>query len=143
MKKLGFTLIEILVALGISALAMIATVQLGRQWWQRQVENQFFADFERDWAHLRQHVLMDDAHVMLVWHYEQREFTFERIDRLGEVHLQLPTEMGSDMTTTWRIDWHGGELADIKTLIFYRAYSKQKVTYTWQLGSGVLIRKDE
>ncbi|WP_369385886.1 type II secretion system protein [Lacticaseibacillus manihotivorans] len=42
MRKHGFTIIEILIALSISIATLITTVSFGQRWWQQQQEAQFF-----------------------------------------------------------------------------------------------------
>ena len=142
MKKVGFTLIELLVALAISVAALMTTVYFGHQWWQRQVENQFFADFQRDWAHLRQVALTDGETVNVKWHYDRQEFVFQQIHQGAGVHLRRPPWVRVDYDLYWQLNWTGGNFTSPQTIGFYRA-NGQHVTFAWQLGTGVLLRHDE
>jgi type II secretory pathway pseudopilin PulG len=145
MKKLGFTIIEILVALAISISALLATVSFGRQWWQRQQEAQFFADFERDWAQLRQMAIVDHAVVEMKWDYPHQCFSFGTQKHAGKAYVYLPKSLSMalpNQDSQWSMEYSGGNFTKEQTLIFYRRNSTDQVIFTWQMGSGVLLRHD-
>jgi prepilin-type N-terminal cleavage/methylation domain-containing protein len=143
MRKSGYTLIEILVALTISATALLASVYFGQQWWHRQQEEQFFADFQRDWAYLRQMAIEDGVTVNVKWYYQQQEFVFERISEPGQIHLPKPPWLQVDYDSYWQINWSGEPFTKIQGITFIRQNINHSVTFTWQLGSGVLLRNDK
>lgn len=146
MKKVGFTLVELLVALVITLSTLVATVTFGRQWWQRQQEQQFFADFQRDWAQLRQMAISDHVEVEVKWDYDNQRFWFGTIKRAGKAYIYRPKALGMKLPnkdSQWSMTYSGGNFTAIQTLIFYPADIKRQVRFTWQMGSGVLLRYDE
>lgn len=145
MKKLGFTIIEILVALAISISALLATVSFGRQWWQQQQEAQFFADFQRDWSQLRQMAIVDQVDVEVKWDFDHRRFWFGTLKYAGKAYVYLPKSLSMDFPnqdSQWSLEYSGGNFTKEQTLIFYRGSATRQVIFTWQMGSGVLLRHD-
>ncbi|WP_125708161.1 prepilin-type N-terminal cleavage/methylation domain-containing protein [Lacticaseibacillus porcinae] len=144
MKKSGFTLIEVLATLAVSMIALIATVQFGQRWWQQQQEAQFFADFQRDWAHLRQMAITDHVTVEVWWNRDQQSFRFGQDKRLTKLYLPRPKSLTTDFpegNNNWSLMYSGDNFAKPQTLIFHSVHSTDKVQFTWQLGTGVLLRK--
>lgn len=146
MKQSGFTLIEVLVALTISMATLLATVTFGRQWWQQQQEDQFFADFQRDWAHLRQMAITDGVTVEVKWDYDHQRFWFATLNRAGKTYLVRPKSLKTTLPNgdnQWTMTYAGGNFTTPQTLIFTRLSNQQQVIFTWQMGSGVLLRRNK
>ncbi|WP_461213338.1 prepilin-type N-terminal cleavage/methylation domain-containing protein [Lacticaseibacillus sp. GG6-2] len=146
MRRRGFTLIEVLVALMISVAAMLTTLQLGRAWWQTEAENQFLLAFERNWRHLMQQARIEHVMVKVTWNAEARKFRFIRYSpaKRAIVTLMVPASLKvKTIGPTTDIIWHPSlHFTEIRTYEFRRA-SGRKVTFSSQLGWGELIRHDE
>lgn len=144
MRKSGFTLIEVIAALTVSVISLIATVQFGQRWWQVQQEAQFFADFQRDWAHLRQMAITDHVTVEVWWDRNEKRFRFGQVKRLTKLYLPRPSSLTTDFpegNNNWSMVYSGDNFTAPQTLTFHSAHSADKVQFTWQLGTGVLLRK--
>lgn len=145
MRKCGFTIIEILIAMSISLATLITTVSFGQSWWQRQQEAQFFGDFQRDWSQLRQMAIVDQVDVEVKWDFDHRRFWFGTKKYVGKAYVYLPKSLSMDFPNQdnqWSLEYSGGNFTKEQTLIFYRSSATRQVIFTWQMGSGVLLRHD-
>lgn len=144
MRKTGFTLAEILVALSIGLVAMITTISFGRQWWQHQQEEQFLADFQRDWEHLRQIAISNQVDVEVKWDNDHQRFIFEVDQQPGDMFVYRPEHLGMSLPEDdnyWAMGYSGKHFTTPQTLILYSTKLDEQIELTWQMGTGVLLRK--
>lgn len=145
MRRRGFTLIEVLVALAISLAATLSTIQLGRAWWRTEVENQFLLTFERNWRHLMQQARIEHVMVKVTWNVELRRWTFVRYSptKTAIVRLVVPASLKVLLIRPKTdVIWHPSQQFTAIGTYQFRRTSGRIVTFTSQLGWGELIRQD-
>ncbi|MFD1483854.1 hypothetical protein ACFQ5J_01145 [Lacticaseibacillus baoqingensis] len=140
MKRHGYTLIEELVAMGLTVITVLIAVQVGRAWWQVAESERFFREFQQQWAALMQRNEEEQVAVTFYWVADRRSFGF-RVNREDYArYLKVPAtltflDLGEPISRG-----AGQPFTMIRTYRFRRA-DGLIVRFTTQLGRGLMIRK--
>jgi competence protein ComGD len=142
-KLAGFTLIEVLIVLGlITFFTFLPTILLTQ--WQRAVQTeQFLATFEKQLVWAQQNAVIWNQNMEVYFSEDQQSFTFTEVKNGEPVkqEFRLPeglTGQGPSQITFLKMTGNNRHLGKY---IFYWEARNQRIEYQFQLGSGKYVKK--
>ncbi|WP_461226447.1 prepilin-type N-terminal cleavage/methylation domain-containing protein [Lacticaseibacillus suihuaensis] len=149
MRRRGFTLIEVTVALAVALALTLIGVRVGRAELERREQVQFFAALVDEWDHLRHEVLLSKQGGSLLYNQERIEFHVVAIPPRSWA-LPLPASVilvdaegqplkgGGDIL----MPMFPGTFKEAQKL-YFRLSQGGQVTLTFNIGGGMITSSED
>ncbi|WP_262314820.1 prepilin-type N-terminal cleavage/methylation domain-containing protein [Lacticaseibacillus parakribbianus] len=149
MRRRGFTLIEVTVALAVALVLALIGVRVGRAELERREQAQFFAALVDEWDHLRHEVLLSKQGGSLLYNQERIQFQVVAIPPRSWV-LRVPASVilvdaeGQPLKSGGDIlmPMLPGTFTQAQKLYFRRSQGGQ-VTLTFNIGGGMITSSED
>ncbi|MDT2806509.1 prepilin-type N-terminal cleavage/methylation domain-containing protein [Vagococcus lutrae] len=145
-KFRGFTLLEVLIVLALTLILVGWPIISYQKWMARYHVHDFCAHFETVYKRCQQMAMLTGRPARLKLNRSKRCIETEMVELTGDRVFDswvVPSEVTMQSNTTIMFNGTTGNLAHpALTVYFYNEIDKQPITYTVNVGSGKLEKKE-